>query len=316
MRERRLALSSAPAEQWNVTEDAIDTSTTLAQRDRTQDETVLQYGDGMSVGPLLLLPLHIGDVAAGQFELAVFFFIGLLGGAHCIGMCGPLVTMYSERLTSAQETSRENVLTSYEVRQHALFNLGRTVSYAVLGGVFGLVGALVFDVSGAVTAVDAGIRAVMGIGVGLFIIVVGGRYVLGRHGSHSVFGNGLLSGLYQRVASRIDDWVTGPGIFGLGLVHGLLPCPLLYPAFLYAFARGSPVGGALALGALGLGTFPTVFFYGTVVQSVDAAHRARLHRLLGIGFLVMGWMMLSHAFELVGIHVPHFEPPIYQPLTP
>lgn len=264
---------------------------------------------------LLVLPLHLDGGFAAHAELAVFFLIGLLGGAHCIGMCGPLVTMYSERLASAREargSARDGHLTPYEVRQHALFNLGRTVSYATLGGLFGLLGALVLDASGAVTAVDSLIRATVGILAGAFIIVVGGRYVLGRNGGHS-FG-GPLSGLYQRVSSRIQRWVTGPGIVGLGLVHGLLPCPLLYPAFLYVFARGSPSTGVLALGALGLGTFPTVFLYGTVVQSVDATHRARLHRLLGIGFLLMGWMLLAHGLELVGVHLPHLELPIYQPL--
>ena len=269
----------------------------------------------MSSTPSILVPLHLGEVSAVQVELGVFFLIGLLGGAHCIGMCGPLVTMYSERLTQEQQTSHHSALTSYEVRQHALFNLGRTVSYAIIGGLFGLGGALVFDISGIVTALDAIVRASAGFLVGVFIIIVGGRYVLGRHGGHSFVASGPLGNVYQRLASGIEGWVNGPGIIGLGLVHGLLPCPLLYPAFFYAFARGSPLGGALALGALGVGTFPTVFLYGTIIQSVDATHRARLHRLLGIGFLIMGWMLLAHTLSLFGIHLPHFEPPIYQPLT-
>ena len=247
-------------------------------------------------------------------ELAVFFLVGLLGGAHCIGMCGPLVTVYAERLGAARE-GRDDVLTPYEVRQHALFNAGRTVSYATLGGLFGLVGAVVVDAS-AVAAVDTPVRAAMGLVVGTFILAVGARYALRRYGGHSALDAGVLGGAYRRVASRLDDWVTGPGIVGLGLVHGLLPCPLLYPAFLYALARGSPVGGALALGALGVGPFPAVFGYGTVVQSVGAAGRNRLHRVLGVAFLLMGWMLLGHALALVGVHVPHLELPMYQPLTP
>jgi len=265
--------------------------------------------------PTTFPALHLGGLSAAQAELAVFFVVGLLGGAHCLGMCGPLVTMYSEKLSSSR-TPNGDELTVYDVRQHGLFNLGRTVSYATLGGVFGLAGALLFDASGAFTTLDALVRAGTGIVVGAFIIVVGIRYALGRQGSHSFVGSGTLGGLYRRFTTRIDGWVNGPGIVGLGLVHGLLPCPLLYPAFLYAFARGSPVGGALALGVLGLGTFPTLFVYGTIVQSVDATQRARLHRLLGIGFLVMGWMPLAHGLDVVGIHVPHVEPPIYQPLTP
>ncbi len=40
-----------------------------------------------------------GTVAvSGDIGLVVFALIGLLGGAHCLGMCGPLVTLYADRL--------------------------------------------------------------------------------------------------------------------------------------------------------------------------------------------------------------------------
>ena len=262
---------------------------------------------------LSLLPLHLAGVAsAAPVELGVFLLIGLLGGAHCLGMCGPLVTMYAERM---QPASRDGVLTLYEVRQHALFNLGRTVSYATLGALFGLAGAVLFDASSVVTAVGTVVRAVMGVVVGVLILVVGARYVLGRQGGHGVLGGGPVAGVYRRLSSRIEGWTTGPGIVGLGLVHGLLPCPLLYPAFLYALARGSPVAGALSLGVLGLGTFPTLFLYGTVVQSVSPTARARLHRAFGVAFLVLGTMALGHGLEIIGVHIPHLDVPIYQPLS-
>jgi len=260
------------------------------------------------------LPLHPNPgVDAGSVELAVFFLVGLLGGAHCIGMCGPLVTVYADRM--AADSPREDVLTLHEVRQHALFNIGRTVSYATLGGLFGLAGALLFDAADLVASVSTAVRVVTGVAVGLFILGVGVKYTLGRHGRHSLLSGGPFARLYARFADHVDDWVDGPGIVGLGLVHGFLPCPLLYPAFLYAFARGSPTTGVLALGLLGAGTFPTLFLYGTVVQSVNATHRERLHRALGVAFLVMGWMPLAHALSLLGVPVPHVDVPVYQPLA-
>lgn len=84
--------------------------------------------------------------------------------------------------------------------------------------------------------------------------------------------------------------------------------------FLYVFARGSPTVGVVALGTLGLGTFPTLFLYGTMIQSIDSPHRGRLHRALGVAFLVMGWMPTGHSLKLLGIPVPYVEVPIYQPL--
>jgi sulfite exporter TauE/SafE len=250
--------------------------------------------------------------ATSSVELGVFLLIGVLGGAHCLGMCGPIVTMYADRLNDRSE-SREDVLTLYEVRQHGLFNAGRTISYAVLGGLFGLLGALFFDAADSITALGQTVRAVTGLSVGLFVLLVGLRYLTGHHGN--LLGNWApLGRVYRWLSGHVDRVVDGYGIVGLGLLHGFLPCPLLYPAFLYAFARGEPIVGVVSLGVLGLGTFPTLFLYGTIVGAVSATQRERLHRALGVAFLVLAWIPLSHGLMLLGVHVPHPPVPTYQPL--
>ena len=111
--------------------------------------------------------------------------------------------------------------------------------------------------------------------------------------------------LFRRVHDVITDRVTGLvngfGIMGLGAVHGFLPCPLLYPAFLYAFARGSVVEGALSLAVLGAGTFPTLMVYGLTVRSVGPRHRRMLHRVLGVvsPTSVLAVTYLLHALVVV-----------------
>jgi sulfite exporter TauE/SafE len=268
-----------------------------------------------AAGTLPSAVLHTGVLPSGGIELSAFFLIGLLGGAHCLGMCGPLVTTYADQFGGTADDP--DGVTFRELRQHLLFNGGRTLSYAALGGLFGLAGAFVFDTASVVLAVSDAVRATAGLVVGLFIVGTGLRYASGRHGSHGGLDLpvvGRLTGVFGTLQSRIHGWARGPGIVGLGLVHGLLPCPLLYPAYLYAFARGSPLAGVLTLGVLGLGTIPTLFVYGTVVQSVDATNRQRLHRALGVAFLFLGLMPIAHSLVLFGIQVPHVEPPIYQPL--
>jgi sulfite exporter TauE/SafE len=146
------------------------------------------------------------------------------------------------------------------------------------------------------------------------ILAVGARYTLGKSGGHGLFGGGgWFSAIYRRLAARVDRLSNGPGIVGLGLAHGLLPCPILYPVFLYAFVQGSPARGAVSLALPGLGTFPTLFLYGTVIGSIGTRHRQRLHRALGAAFLVMGWMPIAHGLELIGITIPHVEVPVYTP---
>ncbi len=258
---------------------------------------------------------HSRSVAAENVDLLVFLVVGLLAGAHCLGMCGPLVTAYADRFRTDGPSRRADALSTYEVRQHALFNLGRATSYAILGGVFGLLGAAAFTSLEVAASVGDAVRGVTGILVGAAIVTSGLYYVRGKPGiSHEI---PVVGPLFDRLSSvlvgRIDRLANSPGIVGLGAIHGLLPCPIIYPAYLYAFALGDPVRGALSLAALGLGTIPTLFVYGTVIQSIGATNRIRLHRALGVAFVVLGYVPLQHGLMMYGVHLPHLPLP-YQPL--
>ncbi|MFB6195812.1 MAG: sulfite exporter TauE/SafE family protein [Haloplanus sp.] len=248
--------------------------------------------------------------AAGDVGLVVFLAIGVLGGAHCLGMCGPLVTLYADRLGAERERVRW-----IDVRQHLLFNAGRTASYAAIGALMGGLGAVLFDAA-AVAAVATDVRAITGIVVGGFIVLTGAGYLVrGSVGGHAVPVVGdAFARVYGAVTERVDAWVGGPRIVALGALHGLLPCPLLYPAFLYAFAVGSPVRGALSLAVLGLGTVPTLLAYGTAFQSLDSDRRVSLHRALGALFVVLGYLPLAHGLTLVGVDLPAPPIPVYRPL--
>lgn len=257
------------------------------------------------------------DVLAGNVDLAVFLLIGLLAGAHCLGMCGPLVTAYGDRMRANGPSRRRDELRPFEVRQHLLFNLGRAGSYALLGGLFALLGYVAFASLDATLAIGDGIRGVTGILVGIAIVASGLYYLRGKSGvpGHNV---PLLGAVFGRISGalvgRIDRLATGPGIVGLGAVHGLLPCPIIYPAYIYAFALGDPLRGALSLGVLGIGTIPTLFLYGTLLSSIGPQTRVRLHRGLGAAFLLLGYLPLQHGLMQFGVHLPHPPVPFYDPL--
>ncbi|WP_135662179.1 sulfite exporter TauE/SafE family protein [Halorhabdus rudnickae] len=245
--------------------------------------------------------------------LAVLFAVGFFGGAHCLGMCGPLVMLYGDRMTG--QTDRGPSF--HELRQHGLFNLGRAGSYAAIGGLLGTVGALASGVAG-VAPLATQLRATTGVLVGAAIVFVGLEYV--RSGTSPASGSLPIVGpAFERVtavlAERVDRLADGPGIVALGAVHGLLPCPLLYPAYLYALTTGSTLRGALALGALGLGTIPALFAYGTAFQSLSTGTRKRLHRALGVAFVVLGTIPLARGLTLFGLAVPHLPLPMSPTLS-
>ncbi|WP_436924095.1 sulfite exporter TauE/SafE family protein [Halosimplex amylolyticum] len=257
-----------------------------------------------------MTPLQAAASAGSEAGLVVFALVGLLGGAHCLGMCGPLVTLYADRLGGDGPAGWT------AIRQHLLFNLGRTASYALIGAAMGALGAVLYDAAG-VAAVADDVRAVAGVLVGGFILLTGANYAL-TGSTGGALGHGWTPSAFQRVSGalmeRVDRWVRGPRIAALGAVHGLLPCPLLYPAFLYAFATGSPAYGGLALASLGLATVPAVFAYGVAFQSVSPRIQGPLHRALGVAFLLMGYLPLAHGLMLLGVHLPHPPLPAYQPL--
>jgi sulfite exporter TauE/SafE len=256
-------------------------------------------------------------------DLALFFVVGLLAGAHCLGMCGPLVSTYAERMTAGRDAATRSAtddrLTLFDVRQHGLFNVGRTVGYAAMGGLLGLVGSVVVGGVATLTPIASAVRGSVGIVVGLFIVGAGLSYLVRGTTATATLASlpglgrlfGWLTGL---LTTRIDRVANSTGIVGLGTVHALLPCPILYPASLYAFAVGDPVRGALALGLLGLGTIPALFVYGLALGSLSTGHRRHLHRVMGVAFLAMGYLPLAHGLMLFGVQLPYPDIPYYQPL--
>lgn len=251
-----------------------------------------------------------GPVPAGNLDAVVFLAVGFLGGAHCLGMCGPLVTVYADRLTARE--GDDDTLTLRQVRQHLLFNLGRTAGYAVVGGLLGGVGALAVGAAGELFAVGRSVQAVTALVTGGFVAVTGVSYAGGSTAHPSL---GPVDGLFGRVSSaltgRVDEFVGDARIAGLGAVHALLPCPITYPAYAYAFALGDPVRAAGLLALVGVGTLPTLLAYGTVFGSLSAS--PRLHRLLGVAFVVLGYLLVAHGLDLFGVAVPRVHLPLPSP---
>lgn len=268
----------------------------------------------IAIAVLQLLPTEV----TANADLAVFLLVGLFAGAHCLGMCGPLVGVYADRMSPSAD-HRRDPLTLFEVRQHALFNSGRVIGYAAVGAIFGLLGGTLFATIDTVTAIGVSVRATAGILVGILVMGGGLGYVVQGSSSSLHVDIPLLTTVFHRVSglltSHVDRLAGSIGIVGLGTVHAALPCPIIYPAYLYAFAIGDPLRGGLALAVLGIGTFPSLFAYGTILGSISPAHRVTLHRVLGIVFFGLGYILLSHGLALLGYAVPHIDLPYYQPLT-
>ncbi|MFB6170078.1 MAG: sulfite exporter TauE/SafE family protein [Haloarculaceae archaeon] len=222
--------------------------------------------------------------------LVAFFLLGAFGSVHCLGMCGPLAATYAGHASG----SRRRL-----VRLRLLFNGGRTVGYAAVGGLLGGASGLLVGVAD-LASLGSLVRGLVGVAAGLLILTVGVRYL--RTGTAASGLGGLelpFRALTGRLLGHVERLADGPGVVGLGVVHALVPCPLLYPAYAFAFATGSALAGASALAALGLGTVPAVFVAATGGELLASAG-PRAQRALGAVFVLLALLPLAHGVAALG----------------
>jgi hypothetical protein len=202
------------------------------------------------------------------------FLIGLLGGMHCIGMCGGFVAMYSLRKPAPRPS----------LPYHLLYNLGRLTTYALLGGVMGLAGSF-FSCLGAARGIPGGV--LLAAGVAMVLMGLNSAGILGR--GELIDGAAVTErGIFRHVLRRILALESHWGVYLFGLVLGLLPCGLLYPVFFSAAASGGMLSGALTMLAFGLGTVPAMLSLGMFVTGLRPHFRRTLYRLAALLIVLLG----------------------------
>ncbi|QXG36293.1 sulfite exporter TauE/SafE family protein [Pseudomonas viridiflava] len=196
--------------------------------------------------------------------------LGLLGGGHCLGMCGGLMGALTLAIPREQRARRMQLLMAY--------NLGRIVSYAIAGFFSGVVGWAVANSPGATT-----LRVVAAL-----LLIAMGLYLAGWWSGLTRIerlGRGLWRYL-QPFATRLLPISSIPRALLLGALWGWLPCGLVYSSLLWAASQGSAIDSALLMLAFGLGTWPVLLATGLAAERITALLRRRSVRTAG-GVLVI-----------------------------
>jgi len=196
--------------------------------------------------------------------------LGLLGGGHCLGMCGGLMGALTLAIPPEQRGRRLRLLLAY--------NLGRIFSYASAGLLLGLAGWAVASSPAAM-----GLRVVAAL-----LLIAMGLYLAGWWSGLTrieALGRGLWRHI-QPVASRLLPVSSLPRALLLGALWGWLPCGLVYSTLLWAASQGNAGYSAALMLAFGLGTWPVLLATGLAAERVNALLRRRSVRVAG-GVLVM-----------------------------
>jgi hypothetical protein len=191
--------------------------------------------------------------------LAAAALAGFLGSPHCVGMCGSFALACGGR-----------------ARHTAAWHGGKILTYALLGGAAGWLGASVPGPTWVASAVSALL-------VAWFAAALAG---LVPEPTLRIPGLGRLA----TRAARRDDLASR---FLFGMANGLLPCGLVYAALGIAVASGSAVTGFLAMTVFGLATVPALAAFGLGVRRA-VGDRLWLRRGLAALVLVSGlWVVVQ-----------------------
>jgi sulfite exporter TauE/SafE len=187
------------------------------------------------------------------------FLIGLLGGVHCVGMCGGIVSALS--FQSGQPMQGQAL-------RHLAYNAGRILTYAIAGGIVGGIGQAGVFLAGRKLAPFHYLLA------NLMLIALG-LYMMGITRFLAPFerAGGVLWQKIQPISRRLLPARTTGQAFTVGVVWGWLPCGLVYSALATALSTGSIQGGMYGMLAFGLGTLPNLMLAGLMAVRLRAFTR-------------------------------------------
>jgi sulfite exporter TauE/SafE len=196
------------------------------------------------------------------------FLVGLLGGVHCVGMCGGIVTALSLGLPN-RIGQGAGQLPSPRLTLTLAYNFGRIASYSVVGALFGGIGALAVHGSGLRSA-----QTILLIIASLFMVALG-LYLGGwwRGLTRIEQAGTRIWRLLEPFSRRLLPVRTPARALLLGAIWGWLPCGLVYSVLVWSIGTGDPLKGALLLFSFGLGTLPTLLTMGLFSNWITAQVR-------------------------------------------
>lgn len=241
-----------------------------------------------AIAALVIYSLFIGfDFSMGvkmpqigeNTNLILLFAVGLLTGFHCISMCGGFIVSYTTK----------NALKGHKsFTQHLVYGIAKVFSYALIGGIFGLIGGFI--------SFNTQIRGWVAILAGIFMIF----YALSMFGIKFFRKFQVNPKFMTKAASKApSNPYLGP-LF-VGLLTGLfIACGPLQAMYLYAIGLGSFKTGAISLAVFGIGTLPVLLGFGSLVTVISQKTTGRILKISAIIVLILGLIMVNTGLAITG----------------
>lgn len=225
--------------------------------------------------------------------MTMFLFSGLvlgfLGSLHCIGMCGPIILAIS----AGKHTMVKMIM------QRVFYHLGRALTYAFMGALFGLLGTHI-----KLSGMQQGATIIIGALIVIWILLP--KSFKSRMSELSLVKkyNEQIKQLLSKVVRSGDS----KPFFMIGLVNGFLPCGLVYAGLAAAVTSGSPLDGFLYMFLFGLGTIPALFAFSFLPQLRQYLPKINTRKLIPTLAFVLGIIFILRGLNLgIPFISPKFE---------
>jgi sulfite exporter TauE/SafE/copper chaperone CopZ len=200
----------------------------------------------------------------------MLFVTGLFTSIHCISMCGSINLM-----------ATYNDSSKISLKKPLLYNLGRVISYTILGGLVGLLGSVI---------------SLNEIGRGIIILVCAIIMIL-----LSLRMLGILKINFCKF--KFNHHLKSNSSFIIGLLNGFMPCGPLQAMQVYALSTSSFYKGALSMFMFSIGTVPLMLFTGVLVNLFKGRKRIMVNKIAGVLILVLSVSMLFRGLSTLGLNL-------------
>lgn len=198
----------------------------------------------------------------------MLFMTGLLTSIHCISMCGSINLV----ATVNNDNKRS-------IKRPLLYNIGRIISYTIIGGLVGLVGKIIsFNniVNGIIIILASIVMLLMSLTM-LNVIKVRFKFIK------------------YKVSNRNP--------FIIGLLNGLMPCGPLQAMQIYALSTGSVLKGVLSMLLFGLGTVPLMLVTGVIFSSMKGKTKILINKIASVLILILSIVMFNRGLLSLDIDI-------------
>lgn len=194
--------------------------------------------------------------------LLAVFLASIMGSAHCAGMCGGFVALYSAERTRSPAP-------------HIAYNFGRLVSYLGVGALAGTFG-LSLDRAGRLVELQHTAAIFLAA-----VVLLWGIALWRRNSLVPVYGGGgaaVIGRAYRSLLKYASAMPPALLALSIGLLSALLPCGWLYLYVATAVGSASPSFGAAILFMFWLGTLPMMAAVGLASSRLTGKMRHLLPR--------------------------------------